>query len=87
MKTTEQLIMSANNMVEITEIIMPDVFFQFANKFGKFNRENNFQQSYIDEVNSKYADEMKAERRRLFALIPDRFHKTNMYKKLEKRLK
>ena len=78
-------------MVGISQIILADVWAEYAALYAKQNRPfiraNETQQEWIDAVNAKFADKIKEEKNRLFSLIPERFIKTFMYQDLKNKLK
>jgi hypothetical protein len=89
--TAEQRITNSKNMVEVTQIVLTDVWAQFALKFKEevrpFIRAKETQENWIKSVNETFGVEMYAERKRLFKLIPSQLEITNMYKELDNRLK
>lgn len=94
MKSTQldfgTLIKRATNMVEIESIILTEVGNKYMSLFAdterKFVRANESQEDWVKAVNDKYKHEANDERLVLFTMIPDRFHKTFMYKKLSHNL-
>jgi hypothetical protein len=90
---TEQIkekIEKSSNMVSIRHIILSDIWsdfaVKFANEYRPFNRVNEVQQNWIDDVNATYVNEIIEKRKELFSLIPSRFFNTIMYKKLNQEI-
>ncbi len=83
-------IQKSSNMVSISHIILSDIWTEFAVKFANeyrpFNRANEMQQKWVDDVNETYLHEINNKRKELFSFIPTRFFSTMMYKKLEKKI-
>ena len=86
METMIENIKKESNMVGISNIIGPGVFYHFAERFGnevrKFNRNNETQDNWTKSMNEHFSKEMQDLRCVLISNIPLRFKQTNMYKKL-----
>ena len=86
MKATEK-IKNASNMMDIKCIIYSDTFYKYCRKFAEegnaFNRSKETQENWYNRLITRFGKELKQERIELFNLIPSRFNKTLMYKKME----
>lgn len=78
-------------MVVISQIILGDVWSDYAAKFAKehrpFVRTNEPQQQWIDAVNLTFAEQMKQDRKHLFKSIPLKFYNSRLYKQLNQKIK
>lgn len=85
MKKLERIQVAAN-MVDISLIIMQDVFYDYCKKFADeyrpFNRTKESQENWTKSLFDTYGNQIKEDREFLFKSIPNRFHKTIIYKKL-----
>lgn len=84
------LINTAKNMVEIESIILSEVSRKYMNLFAqterKFDRTKESQHDWLKAVDVKYKLQAERERKQLFSIIPERFHKSQMYLNLKERL-
>jgi hypothetical protein len=80
----------SSNMVSISQVILSDVWSDYAvkfkNEYRPFIRANETQQNWTDAVNAAYPEQIKAARVALFNSIPERFFKTRLYIELSKKL-
>jgi hypothetical protein len=85
-----QKVEKSTNMVEISKIILSDIWADysvlFANNYRPFVRSNETQDNWIKSVNDTYFNNIKSDRINLFNSIPERFKLTKMYKELSKKL-
>jgi hypothetical protein len=86
MKTIEK-IENASNMMDIQGYIYSDVYYKYCSKFAEegnpFNRSKETQENWHQRLMARFGNEMKQERIDLFNLIPSRFEKCFMYKKMK----
>jgi len=88
--TLIEKIQKCSNMVDISSIILSDVWVHYSVKFAKeyrpFVRDNEQQQDWVNAVNSTLGEQIKAERVNLFKTIPPRFDKTRIYNELKNKI-
>ena len=88
--TLIEKIQKSSNMVDISSIILSDVWADYSVKFAKeyrpFVRANEQQQEWVNAVNSTFGEQIKAERINLFKTIPSRFEKTRIYNELKTKI-
>jgi hypothetical protein len=88
--TNEEKIKQSTNMVEVSGVILNDVFYEYCEIFGKnnrkFNRNIESQQEWTNSLIETYGNDMVKTRKDLFNLIPNKFHKTKMYNKLREQI-
>jgi hypothetical protein len=84
-KSLEDQILTAGNMVEVEHTLANIAQFylnEFAATVRRLNREVETQDHWLTDFRKRYGAKIKAERGRLIALIPEKFHNCTIYKNL-----
>lgn len=91
MKDLKLAVQLAKTMIEVEGIIFTEVSNKWMKLFAvterKFNIENETQEKFINDLNEKYGTQAMEDRIELIKLIPEKLHKTEMYKKLISKVK